>query len=57
MEAAAKQIAAGDHNSLALLDDGTVRAWGWNAEGQTTVPSGLADVQQVAAGYDHNFGR
>jgi alpha-tubulin suppressor-like RCC1 family protein len=54
-------ISAGNFHSLALLKDGTIRAWGWNAHGQlgdtTTedrpipVPvSGLADITAVAAG-------
>jgi alpha-tubulin suppressor-like RCC1 family protein len=54
-------ISAGNFHSLALLKDGTIRAWGWNAHGQlgdsTTedrpipVPVfGLADVAAVAAG-------
>jgi alpha-tubulin suppressor-like RCC1 family protein len=54
-------ISAGNFHSLALLGDGTVRAWGWNAFGQlgdgTTddrpspvTVSGLTDVTAVAAG-------
>lgn len=30
----ATQIAAGAYHSLAVLGDGTVRAWGWNGNGQ-----------------------
>jgi alpha-tubulin suppressor-like RCC1 family protein len=54
-------ISAGNFHSLALLKDGTVRAWGWNAHGQlgdnttddrpTPVPvSGLTDITAIAAG-------
>lgn len=34
LPAAAVQIAAGSISSYALLNDGTVWAWGWNADGQ-----------------------
>ncbi|MFW6056818.1 MAG: RCC1-like domain-containing protein [Chloroflexota bacterium] len=57
-------IAAGDSHSLALLADGTVRAWGMNNHGQlgndsnddSNVPvevSDLTDVTAIAAGYSH----
>jgi hypothetical protein len=47
------QIAVGLSHGLALLDDGSVTAWGSNASGETTVPSfGDHDVEQVAAGAD-----
>ncbi|MFP3967253.1 S8 family serine peptidase [Actinomadura fulvescens] len=61
-------IAAGGGHSLALLSDGTVKAWGKNSNGQLgdggdtsrstpiTVP-GLAGVQQVAAGGAHSLAR
>ncbi|MGE5605284.1 MAG: hypothetical protein ACM3YE_06285 [Bacteroidota bacterium] len=53
-------LAAGDTFSLALLSDGTVRAWGWNKHGQfgngNTITSnrpvpvnGLTRVKAVAA--------
>ena len=35
---------------LALLPDGTVRAWGDNRFGQTNVPAGLREVIAIAAG-------
>jgi alpha-tubulin suppressor-like RCC1 family protein len=44
--------AAGDpfsNHGLALLDDGTVYAWGDNTYGQSTVPVGLSNVVAVAA--------
>jgi len=32
-----------------------VVAWGSNTDGQTEVPSGLTDVVQISAGYDHSL--
>ena len=32
---------------------GTVVAWGYNHDGQTTVPTGLSGVTAIAAGYNH----
>ena len=43
-------IAAGDLHALALKPDGTVVAWGNNANGQITLPAGLANVVSIAAG-------
>jgi alpha-tubulin suppressor-like RCC1 family protein len=62
------QVAAGHYSSYALLSDGTVRAWGWNATGQlgdgTTTTrltpvtvSGLTGVVQVAGGRDFALAR
>jgi hypothetical protein len=48
-------VAAGGFHNLALRDDGTVVAWGWNNAGQTNVPAGLSDVMVVAAGYAHSL--
>ena len=31
-------VAAGGGHSLAVTEDGTVLAWGWNDDGQATVP-------------------
>lgn len=47
-------IAAGSDHNLALKADGTVGAWGQNAEGQGSVPAGLAGVTAIAAGDFHN---
>jgi len=61
-------VTAGHYHSMALMDDGTIRAWGWNSRGQmganggtknivpvpVTVPlSGVAT--QVAAGRAHSM--
>ena len=50
----ARAIAAGcghgENFGLALLEDGTVRAWGGNALGQCNVPEGLTNVVAIAAG-------
>ena len=59
-------VAGGKNHSLALLADGTVRAWGVNSSGQlgdgtttartTPVPvSGLGGVVAIAGGYDHSL--
>jgi alpha-tubulin suppressor-like RCC1 family protein len=58
-------VAAGDSHSLALMGDHTVKAWGYNSNGQlgtdsttnsnvpVTVP-GILDVTAVSAGYRHS---
>lgn len=43
-------IAAGWRHSVALRSDGTVVAWGSNAQGQTDVPPNLNDVVALAPG-------
>ncbi|NBD23058.1 RCC1 domain-containing protein [Paenibacillus glycinis] len=59
-------ISAGSKHSLALKDDGTVWAWGYNGDGQLGDGStkqrftpvqveGLNSVVAIAAGDDHNF--
>lgn len=60
-------IAAGGNHSLALLRDGAVMAWGYNAFGQlgdgsaggsSDVPvavSGLSEVMAIAAGYNYSL--
>lgn len=40
---------------MAIKNDGTVVAWGYNAYGQTNVPSGLSGVVAVAAGWYHSL--
>jgi len=37
------------------MSDGTVVAWGYNADGETSVPSGLADAVGIAAGGTHSL--
>ncbi len=44
------RVAGGDSHGLALLNNGTVSAWGNNSYGQTTIPAGLTDVVAIAAG-------
>lgn len=46
-------VSAGDGFSLALLEDGTVRAWGWMGHMNAWVPPGLERVVKVAAGRDY----
>jgi alpha-tubulin suppressor-like RCC1 family protein len=48
-----KAIAAGYEHTVALKEDGTVIAWGWNNQGQTDVPAGLTGVKAIAAGHFH----
>jgi len=58
------RVAAGGPHSLAVLSDGTLWAWGWNAFGQLgdgssatrTAPIPvLTDVRSVAAGWSRSF--
>ncbi len=62
----ARRISAGSTHTLAVLPDGTVKAWGSNSYGQLglgntsnqlapqTIP-GLSGVTAVSAGGDHSF--
>jgi hypothetical protein len=43
-------ISAGESDSLALKSDGTVVAWGLDAQGESDVPAGLSGVTAVSAG-------
>ncbi|MHB1307241.1 MAG: immunoglobulin domain-containing protein [Limisphaerales bacterium] len=47
-------VAFGSEHALALRDDGTVFAWGYNGAGQANVPEGLHDIIAVAAGLGHS---
>ena len=48
-------IAAGFDHCLALLDDGTVVAWGRDTIDQASVPSSLNNVTAIAAGAYHSL--
>ena len=48
-------VAAGRGHTLALRDDGTVFAWGYNNYGQANVPSDLTQGAAVAAGELHSL--
>jgi hypothetical protein len=49
-------LAAGADHSLALLSDGSVRAWGGNLFGQTVVPwAALSDVVALSTEYNTNL--
>jgi hypothetical protein len=48
-------VAAGRGHTLALRDDGTVFAWGYNNYGQANVPSDLTHGVAVAAGELHSL--
>lgn len=45
-----KAVAAGAYSTMALLEDGTVRAWGQNDERQLTIPVDLDHVTAIALG-------
>jgi hypothetical protein len=47
-------VASGVYHTVALKNDGTVVAWGYNGSGQTNVPATATGVTQVAAGGRHN---
>src|SRR5207249_2569521 len=49
------QVAAGQIHNLALKQDGTVLAWGWNGFGQSSVPAGLSGVVAMAGAYGHSL--
>ncbi len=46
-------IAAGDYQTVALKNDGSIVTWGDSRNGLTSVPSGLAGVTAIAAGASH----
>ena len=43
-------VAGGGYHSLGLKSDGTIVAWGWNADGQCDVPEPNEGFVEVAAG-------
>jgi hypothetical protein len=45
----------GNQHVLALRTNGTVLAWGYNANGQGSVPAGISGVLAIAAGGNHNL--
>ncbi|GGO94091.1 hypothetical protein GCM10011584_34330 [Nocardioides phosphati] len=48
-------ISAGNEHCLALMEGGTVVAWGSNTHNQLAVPDGLTDVVAIAAGGYYNL--
>lgn len=60
-----KSIAAGDSHNLALKDDGTMRAWGYNTYGQlgngtnadsdVPVPVSIGGIKSIAGGSYHSL--
>ena len=49
-----RDVAGGGYQSLTIMTDGSVRAWGPNIAGEATVPPGLSNVISIAAGLDHS---
>src|SRR5512137_468377 len=48
-------ISAGGDHALALLADGTVKAWGNNSYQQIEIPATATNVVAVSAGFYHNL--
>jgi hypothetical protein len=46
-------VAAGQDHAVALLEDGTVAAWGGNGGGQCDVPLGIGRISAITAGQFH----
>ena len=53
-ESPVAQIALGQTHAIALLEDGTLRAWGENQYGQCNVPADIGKVRQVSAGLQYS---
>jgi hypothetical protein len=43
-------------DTLALKDDGTVVAWGYNGPAHDLAPDGFTSVTAISAGYGHTIG-
>ena len=50
----ATTISAGSSHTCALLDDGSVKCWGWDGYGQSSPPAG--SFERVSAGVYHTCG-
>jgi len=44
-------ISAGSIHSLALKNDGSVISWGYNIDGEATIPPGVSNVVAISAGF------
>ena len=47
------RIATGDFHTSAIKADDTVQCWGYDNDGQSTVPSGLGSVKSIATSQYH----
>ena len=48
-----KQIAFGSDHTAAVLTNGEVACWGYNADGQCDVPTGIGSAVSIAVGGFH----
>ena len=49
----AVKVVAGTAHTCVLTDEGAVRCWGYNQDGQVNVPTGLGSVTDLAVGWYH----
>ena len=48
-------VAAGGLHSLALKNDGTVAAWGYDSVYPAKLPAGLSNIVAIAGGWSHSL--
>ena len=46
---------ATNFHSLAQRGDLSIRAWGWNDDGQCNIPADIGKVKRIAAGTNHTI--
>ena len=50
-----KSLSAGYYHNLAIRQDGSIIAKGWNAYSQSSIPRNISAVTSVAGGYFHSL--
>ena len=50
-----KSLSAGYYHNLAIRQDGSIIAKGWNAYSQSSIPRNIGAVTSVAGGYFHSL--